>query len=83
MMKKNWPALFAFLALLTSFGAGCSDEPSILSINPDNQQYQGSADIIGYGIGTSTSLIIIVVTAAMVLSAGAFLIVSRRRKETM
>jgi len=35
MMKKNWPALFAFLALLTSFGAGCSDEPSILSINPE------------------------------------------------
>ncbi|HOH67853.1 MAG TPA: hypothetical protein PLX93_00835 [Bacilli bacterium] len=75
--------MFAFLALLTSFNAGCSDEPSILSINPDNQQYQGSADIIGYDIGTSTSLIIIVVTAAMVISAGAFLIVSRRRKETM
>ncbi|MDD3036041.1 MAG: hypothetical protein PHO93_03920 [Candidatus Saccharimonadaceae bacterium] len=52
-------------------------------VNSDNQQYQGSADIIGYDISASTSLIIIVVTAAMVLSAGAFLIVSRRRKETM
>jgi len=52
-------------------------------VNSDNQQYQGSADIIGYDISASKSLIIIVVTAAMALSAGAFLIVSRRRKETM
>lgn len=52
-------------------------------VNSDNVQYLGAGDIIGYDIGDSSRIILFVVLGVMVVSTGAFLIITRRRKYKM
>lgn len=51
-------------------------------VNSSDVVYQGASDIIGYDVGETSRIILIIVVGVMVLSTGAFFLISRRRKET-
>ncbi|NCA97551.1 MAG: hypothetical protein EOM77_05230 [Bacteroidia bacterium] len=52
-------------------------------VDDHNTTYLGAGDLIGYDIGESSRVILFVVLGVMVVSTGAFLIISRRRKYKM
>lgn len=52
-------------------------------VDGDNVTYLGAGDLIGYDIGESSRVILFVVLGVMLVSTGAFFIISRRRKYKM
>lgn len=52
-------------------------------VDDHNTTYLGAGDLIGYDIGESSRVILFVVLGVMLVSTGAFFIISRRRKYKM